>query len=181
MACTLIPMDGSEGCAESDGGLRVSYVAPCEAIDDFTFTGNVVSAITMAGGASFSKFLYDDDGTSSYNQEGERTNNRHVFNQTMTGKFSGLDEDKTDAGNAIRKCCCLIAVHFFNNGKAFIQGIQKDPDSTDWTLARRKAKATVSAMSDTDENEDRLDLQIISQAKFLSPATSLDEGAIEAL
>lgn len=180
MACTLIAI-GEEECVVADGGIRVSYLAPCSDVADFTVAAGVVSAITMEAAGSFTKFVYDDDGTASYNQEGARTNNKHTLTQTAVQKFAGLDQPKVNAGNALIDCCCLVGVHFMNNGTAHVQGIEVGPSGTTWKLTRRKAKATVSGMSDTDENEDRLDVQIISQSRYLSPTTTLDEDAMDLL
>lgn len=176
MACTLLEMS-QEDCVASDGGIKYSFINDTAAIeeDGVTAAAGVISDIDTT--APWVAFEFDtDDDTAYYNQEGERTNNRHVYNQTAFMKFSGIDATKRAAAEAIKNCCALIAVHFLNNGKALVQGIELGT-SPAWDVTKKKLKATINIMTDTGANEDRIEVTLISQSRQASPFTTMLKAA----
>lgn len=178
MACTLVEMT-QESCVASDGGIRYSFIIDTASIDAAGITSalNVVSAMTTTG--TWTLFEYDtDDDTAYYNQEGERTNNRHVFNQTAFMKFAGIDSSKGDAAQKIVECCSLAAVHFMNNGKVLLQGIELLA-SPAWQVSKKKCKATVNIMTDTGANEDRIEVTLSSQSRQASPFVTMTRADFE--
>lgn len=79
MACTLLELT-QDTCVASDGGIKQSFLIDSAKINasGITHASEVISAITTSG--NWVSFEYDtDNDTAYYNQEGERTNNRHVF------------------------------------------------------------------------------------------------------
>lgn len=178
MACTLLEMS-QEDCVASDGGIRYSFIIDTANIeeDGITHVAQVVSDIVVT--ADWVIFEYDtDDDTAYYNQEGERTNNRHVYNQVAFMKFSGIDADKRAAAEALKDCCALAAVHFLNNGKALLQGVEL-LTSPNWQTSKKKCKATINIMSDTGANEDRIEVTLNSQSRQASPLVTMTKSDFE--
>jgi len=183
MACTLLPIDSSE-CAVSDGGIRVSYIAPLSSVTSVTVTSNEVSAFTMGGTGEWMKFVYDtDDDTAYYNQVGERTNKKHPYVQTAFLKFAGIDTTKRIAIDALVGCCGLVAVHFLNNGETLIQGIDITAATPFWKTPKKVARATASIMTGTGAEEARIEVSLISTSNQSSVfgAAAITETYMESL
>lgn len=176
MACTIVEIT-SVDCIASDGGLKYTFIADTAALDAaIAHTAYVISTAMALTTGTWAIFEYDtDDDTSYYNQEGERNNNRHVYNQTAFMKFAGVTSTKRAAAEALKDCCALVAVHFANNGKSFVQGIELGA-SPAWDVTKKKCKATVNIMTDTGANEDRVEITLISQSRQASPMTTLTKA-----
>lgn len=174
----------NNNCAESDGGIKQSYGLDFNDLGSVTYDGSsplVVSAITITGaGITFAKFVYDDDDTAFYNQEGERDNKKHTYNQQANMKFSGLTDAKISAAEALKELCATFWIHVLNGGMNLLQGIEKDAGTSGFVRPKSTAKATVSINSDTGDNEDNITVVIDSVAKK-ALSTSLTTSAIEAL
>lgn len=181
MPCTLTSIDQSVTCISSNGGIFQSYVTDIANIASMTFTDGAVSAITMATPGQWTKFVYDDDDSAYYNQEGERTNNRHVSNQSAMLKFAGISAANIEAAKELKNCCSLVAIHFLNSGERLIQGIEYDAVADNFKQSRKRCRATLNVMTDTGDNEDRIEVTLESQANVESPTTTLTATDIEAL
>ena len=181
MACTPIGINqDNESCATSDGGILNSYATDYANITDVTFdTDGEISAITMSGVGLWEKFVYDDDDTSFFNSEGERTGKKHIFNQSAFMKFEGINIAKVKAINALTDCCNLVWIHRLNSGVAIIQGIENDGAGNPKKV-KQSAKATTNIMSDTGANADRVEITVNSVCKKVH-VVDLTDTAIEAL
>lgn len=182
VGCELVPIDSNEECGTSDGGIYKTCLVDCDKVVDFIFDedGCVVNVVVSEVGAIVC-YEYDDDDSSSYNQTGERTNNKHITNQVASFKYAGVSKQKIAFANGIKDCCCLYAFHFFNSGAAVVQGIDYDKNTATWKKSKKRLKATVSVLSDTGENEDRIEVSLESTGRCFSPFTSLTCDALEAL
>ena len=180
--CELVSLD-SDNCIPSDGGIRLSYLAQCSDIASVTYTSGVITAFVMEELGGWIKYKYDtDDDTAYYNQTGVRTNRRHVFDQTAFIKFAGISDTTVEFANGIKDCCCLVAVHFLNDGATLVQGIEEDEDATaGFREVKKPAKATVNVMTGTGAEEARVEVSIISQARSASATTDLTPEDLEAL
>ncbi len=182
MDCTLVALDNSD-CSQADGGIYKSYVAECAGITAVTLDANgQITALTMSTTGLWKKWIYDgEDDTAFYNQVGVRTGNKHTYTGTMFSKFSGLSNDKRKFVEGLTPCCCLVAIHFLNNGLKVVQGIENIVALNDWRFSRKPVKATVSVLTDTNAGEDRIEVQLINESKNSAPYTTLTAAAIEAL
>lgn len=184
MACDLEEITIAD-CISSDGGISFSYVADGTLITAVANTANVVSNFTMSETGAWKLLEYNqDDDTAYYNQVGERTNNKHIYNQAAFMAFGGVEETKGLAIEKLKNCCRLVMIHFMNSGKKLVQGIELIEGGTapdNWKYTKKNAKATVSIMGDTGANEDRYEITVNSQSRGASPFTSLTKTAIEAL
>ena len=181
MACTPVGINqDNESCSSSDGGILQSYATDFANVTSVTFgVDGEITAIVMTAPSLWEKFVYDDDDTSFYNSEGERTGKKHIFNQSAYMKFEGLTIAKVSAVNALRECCNTVWIHRLNSGVAVIQGIEDDGSGA-LQRTKQSAKATTSIMSDTGENADRAEITINSVCKRVH-IVDLTNTAIEAL
>lgn len=181
MACTLLPIDNSV-CSVSDGGIYVSYIAPISSLTSITVAGGEITAFTMAAVGAFEKFVYDDDDTAFYNQVGERQNFKHTYTSTAFIKFAGISTAKKLAADALSACCeGLFAIHFLNNGTALVQGLDITAATPFWKKSKKRLAATVSILTGTGAEEDRIEMNLISTSLLSSPFTTLTTTAVEAL
>jgi len=182
--CTIIALDEQADCPEAQGGIYQSYLTECSNI---TLSGTAkdvddqITTLVMTGLGLWVKWVYDDDDTAFYNETGERQGNLHVFNQQAFLKFGGLTNTKRKVANGIKDCCCIVAIHFLNNGTQVVQGIEEDSSGNWRYTSRSRAKATVSLLSGTGAEEDRAEISIDSISRAGSYVTTLDAAAIEAL
>lgn len=181
MACDLISLDG-RACEGSQGGIYVSYALKFSDLDTVTFDadGNI-TAITTLGGALFAKYEYVKDDTAYYNQTGERNNLVHSYNQESFFKFPSITVENQNYVDSIDGCCDLFLVHFLNNGVALAQGIEYDKINDVWKDPRNSTKPTISVMSDTGENESRVESMFTSIAHRRSPIVVLTTEEMDAL
>lgn len=183
MACDVVAINSGGSCIDAEGGITHSYVVSLEYITAVTATGNVISAITMGTPNKWMRLDYDKDGTAFFNQTGQRNGRRLSYLQQAFLKFAGYDETYGVAANTFGKCCQLVFIHVLTNGKRVVQGIELDTTATGNFTATKIAdtKATPNLMTDTSENEARLEFNIEGTAKSTSPFTTLTDAAIEAL
>jgi len=178
MACEILEINSAD-CAVSDGGIKFSFITDFDNLDPdgMTITADeVITDMLLTGAAEWAIFEYDTEtDTAYYNQEGERTNNKHVYNQTAFMSFAGITVAKRKAAEALRKCCSLVAVHFTNTGIAMVQGVETTGLAT-FQETKKKAKATVNIMTDTGANEDRIEITVISQSRQASPITTMPKA-----
>lgn len=179
----LIELTSAE-CAVSDGGIRVSYVANCSDIATVTFDANSqITAFTMGSTGKWTKYEMDTETDTAYfNETGERQGKKHIYKQAAFMQFGGLDNTKRKAAIALTGNCCLIAIHYMNNGTARVQGLHQIGTSTSlFQNSKKKLVVTANLLSDTGANEDRAEFNLLSEARTPAHFTTLTEAAIEAL
>lgn len=183
MACNLIDLSGQGECRTADGGIFKSFLADCDDIVDVIFdaNGKITNFVMSAVGQWFEYEFDVNDDTAFYNQNGVRTNNKHTTTQTAFFKFGGISEELIQFANGIKDCCCLVAIHCHNNGIKTVQGIDYDMDTGIWQKSKKFVKATVNILTDTGANEDRVEINLISEGRCFSQCTSLTATDIEAL
>lgn len=181
ISVAIVGIDQTTGLCESDGGIEISYGALCEEVLDITVdANNQITSFTLTATAAFEKFVFDDDDTAFYNQPPERQSKKITFPQQAFMKFEGITNDKIQAANKIKSCCCTVWVHYLNSGIALVQGIDIAEDGS-WKLTKRKAVVSPGIFSDTGANADRVEYTIDSTGRCLSRPTTLSQTALEAL
>lgn len=180
--CTLLPLTQAS-CSSSDGGIVKSYIASADEITNITFDANEqITAFTMANTGKWIEYEYDvDNDQPYYNQDGERSGNKHTYNQEALLIFSGLNNTKRLALQALTECCALVAVHFLSSGLAVVQGIEFNGVTDIWTLTKKKCKATGQFNTQTGADDDIVGIKLNSQSRKLSNFTTLTAAALEAL
>lgn len=183
MPCDLVPINSGGSCVDAQGGIQYSYVVSKEYITAVTATLNVITNFTMSTPGKWERLDYDTDGTAFFNQTGARTGRRLVYNQASFLKFAGLDEDYAAAAKLFGECCNLVFIHVLTNGNRVIQGIEQDAAATGLFTGTKvgDTRATPNLISDTSENEARLEFNVEGIAKSPAPFTDLLDAAIEAL
>lgn len=181
MACTPAGINQDNGnCDTADGGIYQSYMTARANISAATFdVDGQITAFTMTSTSQWVKYVYDDDNTAFYNQEGERTGKKHVFNQSAFMKFEGINTAKVKEAGVVAGCCDMVWVHFLNDGSKFVQGLEDDGTGA-IKKPKETAKATVNILSDTGDNTGRIEFTVNSVAKN-THLTTLSAAAIEAL
>lgn len=157
-------------CGECSGGIVRSGAVDCAYVDLTGVAINTdkrVTAMVMNTPNKTVEYVPVDDNTARYDSVGERSGNVHRSNQEAFWKFPCLNNDKVKAGEWLKSACCLVVVHEYANGMVAIQGIDAVPDGAGYkaVFSKTKAKATVSALSDTQDNEDRLEVLINSVSR----------------
>ncbi len=180
--CTLTGLDQAS-CSSSDGGIVKTYLTSCDNIADVIFDANEqITGFTMTGTGLWTEYQYDTDTDQTYyNQEGERTGNKHVYNQEAFMNFSGLNNTKRLALKALTDCCCLVAVHYLASGLALVQGIEYNTNTSTWGTTKKKLKATGRFNTQTGADDDIMGVTLISQSKYPSNFTTITETALQAL
>lgn len=181
MACALADMLGSD-CPAVDGGIYVAFAIEGANISDITISSGVITGITLASSEVFYRFEFDRDNTGYYNQTGQRSTLRnHTYQQEAFMKFAGVSATRVASAHGTVDCCNLVWIYFLNNGQiGYVQGIEVIDDST-WRFSKQSARTLVNIMSDTDENEDRVEITVQSLANYPSSSTDLDIAAVDAL
>jgi len=178
---SLIALTAAEECVISDGGIYQTQLVDGSEIASVTFDaqGNI-TAIVMNNPDMWETYNYDDDDTANYSQNGVRTNNKIEYTQNSFFKYAGVTEAKIYFANEIAPCCKLVAIHRSNSGVNYVQGLEQLKDGT-WGFTKKKLKATPNVLTDTGAGEDRVELNLDSTGRRLSPLTALTSAAIEAL
>lgn len=183
MACgfTAINQQSDPSSCGGVGGLAYSYAIPCTDFTSVTIgddgSGNdLITAITLASTKSFVKIVPDDDKTAFYNQEGSRDGKKLTITQSSFMKFNTLTAAKINASNDAAECCCAVFIHVLNSGIRLMQGIDKT--STGFELSLVSPLVTPNILSDTAENEERVEWNIESEGRLYSipvdPTINLD-------
>jgi hypothetical protein len=182
MACVLVALDQS-ACTSSDGGIVKSFITDKENITDVTYDANeIITAITMSGVGLWAEFAFDTDTDQPYyNQTGERVGNKHTYNQEALITYSGINNTKRLALQALTDCCELVAVHFLSSGLALVQGLEYDSVTDVWKSTKKRMKATGQFDTQTGADDDLVGIRLISQSRKLSNFTTLTETALAAL
>lgn len=182
MPCILVPITADD-CTDSAGGIKESYITDCANIQSVTFdANNQITAFTMASTGLWTHFVYDNDDTAKYDQVGSRPSiKKHIYDSEAFMKFEGLSNAKAQAADALTSCCCLVGIHFLNNGTAIVQGIMKSTDTGNFTTVKKKGTLTASLLTDTGANSDRAEFKLISQSTKYSHFTTLTSTQIAAL
>lgn len=174
----------NESCASPDGGMKQSYALDLPDLGSVTYdatnTLEIDGIVISTTSVTFAKFVYDDDDSAFFNQEGERENKKHNYNQQSSMKFAGLTYSKIAAAEGIKDSCAMFWLHVLNSGIILPQGIEKDAGSNGFIRPKQTAKATVSINSDTGDNEENITIVVDSVVKT-ALTCSLTTTAIEAL
>jgi len=180
--CELKPLSLSS-CASSDGGLVKTYLTSCTNIADIIFDANEqITGFAMTGTGQWIEYEYDTDTQQTYyNQDGERTGNKHIYNQEAYMNFSGLNNEKRLALKGITKCCCLVAVHYLGSGLAVVQGIYYNTDTGIWSTGKEKLKGIGKFNTQTGADEDIMGVTLVSKSLDPSNFTTITETALQAL
>lgn len=183
MACDVVALNSASACTPSEGGIQYSYYVSAEYITAIAVTSGVISGFTMSTTGKWKKLVADADRTSSFNQTGERTNNRLRYVQALFLKFAGLSSVLKSTTDTAAACCQLVFVHVMTNGARIVQGLEIDSAATGGFTVNKlePTKLTPSAISDTAENEARHEWNAGGITKLLAPYTTLTDSAIEAL
>jgi hypothetical protein len=183
MPCDVVALNSAGACTPSEGGIQYSYYVSAEYVTAVTVATGVISTFTMSSAGKWKKLVPDADRTSSFNQTGERTNNRLRYVQALFLKFAGLSSVLKSTTDTAASCCQLIFVHVMTNGARIVQGIEIDSAATGGFTVNKlePTKLTPSAISDTAENEARHEWNAGGITKSLAPYTTLTDSAIEAL
>lgn len=182
MACAITAIDQSSGSCAPIGGVVHSYVTECDNITSATVdaTGQI-TAFVMSGSSQWIKFIYDDDDTAFYNEEPDRQGKRIFYNQSASMKFEEVTNAKIHSARELAQCCCTVWIHRMTSGVARVQGLDVDPDNTDYSLSKDNAKVSPGVFSDTGANADRVEWTVGSVGRVPSGTTTLTDAAIEAL
>ena len=178
----LIPLTADQVCVSADGGIFESFIVDCDEITDVIFDANgQITNFVMANVGAWVRYVYDDDDSAFYNQDGARTNRKLTVTGQASFKYSGLNTAVVEFANNVKKCCCVVAVHFTNSGVAIVQGIEYDADTATWKFPKTKPKMTPSINTNTGADEDSMTVLIDHVGGCYSPLTTLDSAAILAL
>lgn len=185
MPCTLTGINqDNDDCGTPDGGTKIDYGIDLNTLNTITYDVSnpyVITAITLTGvGETFTKYVPDDDDTAFYNEEGERTGKKHVYNQQSNMKFEGITAEKIKAAEELKSCCAQFWFHVHNSGIIRVQGIEKSSNANGWERPKQTAKATISINSLTGADVENITVVINSQAK-VALTTDLTTTDIEAL
>lgn len=174
----------NESCATSDGGIKQSYGLDLNDLGAVTYDGTnalLIDGITIATSTvTMAKFVYDDDDSAFYNQEGERDNKKHTYNQQASMKFSGITTAKIEAAEAVKDLCAMFWLHVTNSAETLVQGIEKDGNADGWIRPKQTAKCTVNINTNTGADSDDITIIVDSNAKK-ALTCSLTTTEIEAL
>lgn len=181
IVCNISSLISTDSCADVEGGVSHIYVAPLAEITDGTVAAGEITALVTesVGPNTFVKMVPDDDDSARYDQTGERNGQVLRISQELFLKYGGLGLANTNWANTLSKCCALVVIVCYNSGDRVLQGM----DFLNDTLVKSKtaARFTPSSLSDTGENEARIEGTITSVGRHLSLNVALDDAAIEAL
>lgn len=166
-------------CGECIGGIEKVAAIDCGYIDIDACTINANRRITNVAVTVADKVVeleFDDDDTARSDSIGERSGQIHRNNHETFMKFGCMDKDKILAADQLKRACCLVLAIKYNDGLEVIQGIDVVPDGVNWkaSFSKTKAKATVSALSGTGAEEDRIEITVNSVSRNL--LVPMEEG-----
>lgn len=159
-------------CGECVGGISDVAAIDCGYVDIDAVTIDANRRITSVPFTTPDKVVelrFDDDDTARHDSVGERNGNIHRNNQETFMKFGCMDNDKILAADEMKRACCLVLAIRYNDGMEVIQGIDAVADGVNWKarFSKTKAKATVSALSGTGAEEDRIEITVASVSRNL--------------
>lgn len=184
--CGLVNLSSTDTCAVASGGLEMSAIIGCSDVatsGGFTLNSSgQITAITLVSAKLFAKMEFDDDNSAYFNQEGVRTNKKFEVSQKAFFKFGGTDATKDTFIRALSECCCLYVIHFYNNGLMRLQGLDVHETAVAGTWesmdSKMKAVANIKDMSDTGENEDRIEVEINSTGRNFAPIIAASRATV---
>lgn len=184
MPAAAVSIDQTLGNCASDGGIYETQFVDCAEITDVTIDNStrVLTGFTMAQTGQWAKLTFDSDDTAFYNENSERNNLKLTITQEAFMKFAQVTAAKINAAQDASQLCCVVAIHRTNSGINRVQGIQYDVDADTWKLSKTKCTVTPNILTDTGDNEDRVEYTFssVSSGKF-SITTDLTSAAITAL
>lgn len=185
MACTLTALNSTTGCPDNTGGVQYSYYTLLANIATVTVTGNVITAMTMAGATDWEKLEYDKNDTSYFNEVGARLNDTGALSYAQEAllQFGGFNNSFGAAADNTGDCCQLVFIHVLVNGSRVLQGLELDSTATGGFTGTklRDTKVTPTFNTNTSAEEAFLQYLVRGTAKKLAPFTTLTDAAIEAL
>lgn len=170
----------------SIGGIYKSYLAECEDITSYTFDADgQLTGLVMATAGAWNRIVYDDDDDfANFVSEPNRESKKITFTQTSNMSFSGITNDKVKKSNLAKDCCCVVAIHFVNDGATILQGYEYDHRTGTHKLSKTKAKVTPRLDTSTPEGQSVIQWTIESEGRQMATlvdAAILTDTAIEAL
>lgn len=177
----LIAIPKNESC-DAVGGVKYAYAINKNEITAVTVGADgEITAITLdVAGESFALLEFDDeDNSAQFNEEGSNDGNQVRFTGEGIMTFRGITQTKIKAANQAKQCCGVVIIWFQYDGTRRVQGIDVFPDGT-WQFSQ-SARVVPSVNSNTGEGEALMTYTVNSNNIYVSPTTTLDETAIEAL
>ena len=137
----------------------------------------------MSAVGKWKKQVYDTDGTAFFNQTGQRKGRRLTYKQASFLKYSGMDSTYAVAAKTFGKCCNLVFIHVLTNGNRVVQGLEIDAAASGGFTGTKVTDTmlTPNLLSDTSQNDSRMEFNVEGEAKEPAPFTTLTDTAIEAL
>lgn len=171
--CTLTSIDQSqEACPNAIGGIFALALGDFADITASTISGTSVTALT---GITWTKFIFDLDGTAFFDQNGEQVDQftkKYVSDGFV--KFVDLNDAKI-AAVAELGCCNVVGIAFQNNGTNRIFGIDPNSAGDDVQLSLVPHKVVDSGKSGTTNESNRLEFVITGESsKMLSTTIDYD-------
>ena len=179
IVCNISSLISTDSCTDVEGGVSHIYVAPLSEVSAGIVVNNEVTDFTMATPSQWIKMQPDDDDTARYDQTGERNGQVLRISQELFIKYGGLGLVNVNWANTLSKCCALAVIVCYNSGDRVLQGMDFLNDSL--VKSKTAARFTPSSLSDTGENEGRIEGTITSIGRHLSLNVALDDDAIELL
>lgn len=183
MACDVTALNSVTDCPSADGGIEYSWYVSAEYVTAVTVSSAKISNFTMSTTGKWQRLDYDKDGSSFFNETGNRTNRRLVYQQAGLLKFAGKNAASKAVTDIADSCCALIFIHILTAGERVVQGIEIDAAATGGFTTNKVevTRLTPNSLSDTSANEARLEWNLGGQTKKLAPYTTLTDSAIAAL
>ena len=182
MACSLVNISAQTDCNANQGGIVKSFITSFENITSVTITSGVISNFTMASTGLWVEYDYTKDASANFAQVGTLNGNRSTVEQTAFMKFGGLSAAYVAAANNAKDCCQLVAVHVLANGVRLVQGIEsQSATGAPASSANRNTRIAVSMLTDTSQNEARMEFTMAGNQNTFALTTSLSDSAILAL
>ena len=130
MACDVTALNSVTDCPSADGGIEYSWYVSSEYVTAITVSSAKISNFTMSTSGKWKRLDYDKDGTSFFNETGNRTNRRLVYQQAALLKFAGKNAAAKAVTDIADSCCALIFIHILTAGERVVQGIEIDAAAT---------------------------------------------------
>lgn len=183
MACDVVALNTVTNCLSADGGIEYSWYVSAEYITAVTVSSGVITNFTMGTASKWKRLDYDKDGTSFFNETGQRTNRRLVYQQAALLKFAGKNAASKAVTDTAAACCALVFVHVLTTGERVVQGIEIDAAATGGFTTNKVevTRLTPNSLSDTSANEARLEWNAGGQTRVLAPFTDLTDAEFAAL
>ena len=183
MACDVVALNTFTTCPSANGGIEYSWYVSAEYVTAITTSSGVISNFTMSTTGKWKRLDYDKDGTSRFDENGNRTQRRLVYQQAGFLKFAGKSNAIKAVADVATSCCALIFIHVLTTGDRVVQGIEIDSNATGgFTLNKvEPTRVTPNSLTDTSAGEARQEWNLGGQTRLQAPFTSLSDTALAAL